>query len=79
MGEVGLHEAVDDLARVLLLLDLFVEVVEEVGLVGHGLIQVVLKPLRYATLTFFSSFSGDFRLESRLMVIILLWYSFFRN
>jgi hypothetical protein len=75
---MGADEAIDSL-NVLLVLDFFVEVEEEIGLVGEALIEVELETLRRDACTFLSYFSGDLREESRLTVTMLLWYSFFRN
>lgn len=79
VDEVGLDEAIDDFAGVFLFLDLLVEVVEEVRLIGHCLIEIILESLHNKPCTFFNSFSGDFLLDSKLIVIMLLWYSFFKN
>lgn len=40
-----MDERIDDLAGVLLLLDFLIKVVEEIWLIGHGLIQIILKSL----------------------------------
>lgn len=45
--DIGLNKPINDLARILLLLDLLIEVIEEIGLIGHSLIQIILKPLHY--------------------------------
>jgi hypothetical protein len=67
------------MARVFLVLDLFIKVEQVVGFVGQRLVEVELEPLGKGSRKFLSSFSGDLRAESRLTVTRLLWYSFLRN
>lgn len=47
MSDIGLNKPINDLARIFLLLDLLIEVIEQIGLIGHSLIQIILKPLHY--------------------------------
>ncbi len=66
-----MYEPVNDLTRIVLIFDLFVEVEEYVRVIRYCLVKIELESLSYGMFTFFNSFSGDFLLESRFTVTIL--------
>lgn len=65
------HEGIDDL-DIIFILYFFIQVEEEVRLVGQRLVQIELESLHSKSPTFFSYFYGDFLAESRLTVMMLL-------